>query len=200
MFGKIVENKLTQYPTSVEELRKLVPGNIILPSRVDDVATCCALRSLGWVWVTDLPAPPYDPTKEAIVYTKPIKLGNKWYRSPVVKELSPTELDNTFTIKFSAFKEQIDKVVAVALEQKAKDLGYGDEHTPPITAICGYANTSIPQFKQEVESWFRWRDAIWLYCLNIQNSVKSGVMSFPTIEHVVANFPEFVMLQHTINL
>lgn len=199
MFANEFGGMLRWYPTTVEELRVKITGNVVLPQNLESIIKSSVVRDQGWVWVTDKDAPPYDPTQEKIVYGVPLKVGGKWFRYPKIHMLNTQEKTEMFLVQFAKLKKMLDNRVTALIEQKAVDLGYGDEFTDAKSSICSYVHSNIPQFRREAKSFIAWRDSIWMYLLGLQNDIEAGKITIPTQDEVIAGLPEFVMLSSTTN-
>ena len=76
--------------------------------------------------------------------------------------------------------------IQVALDNKAREKMYENA-----LSIATYISSTNPHWQSEAETFLAWRDAVYVYALNILDEVQSGGEQ-PTIEEVVSGMPTIV--------
>lgn len=78
------------------------------------------------------------------------------------------------------------------MEPPAYPLGVSTPPEPPEGKIAvpdGYANSSVPRWKQDAEDWVAHRDAVMTYALTLMNEVEAGIRPAPTMDEFKAGLP-----------
>ena len=87
--------------------------------------------------------------------------------------------------------EDYERSVQQHMDAKAQVLGYDD-----IKSAVTYADEpSVPKFQNEGKSFRAWRSICWKYCYEQLDKVQNNERAVPTVEELVAELPEFVLLQ-----
>lgn len=90
---------------------------------------------------------------------------------------------------------RLDDAVLRHLEAGARSRGYGDSSGSSMSAtnsIVSYVDDKNPVFAAEAKAFKDWRSDVWVKCISIMGSVKSGEFSVPTEEQLIAELPPLV--------
>jgi hypothetical protein len=83
---------------------------------------------------------------------------------------------------FNVFLPYIDRL----LDTTAQSKQYGNA-----VSCASYVSSTNPQWKLEAETFVSWRDAVFVYAINIQTEVQGGA-PIPSFEEFVAGLPAIV--------
>lgn len=87
--------------------------------------------------------------------------------------------------------EDYERSVQQHMDAEAQVLGYDD-----IKSAVTYADEpSVPKFQIEGKSFRAWRSLCWGYCYEQLDKVQNNERTVPTVEELVAELPDFVLLQ-----
>jgi hypothetical protein len=195
MFGReLTEGVISNYPTTVEELRVLVGEDCILPKDIESVKTSEYIVNDKWVFVEVGRTPMYDAMTEDVRLLSPVKVAGRWMQNYEIFALSPTVIAEK--------REQfmVDKIKALrafllkTMEAKARSLGYGGEGIPGYLSIGNFVGSHVAKYDLEARSYNHWRDVIWDTCTEMQEQVILGVMPIPSEEELLSMMPEFTLL------
>jgi uncharacterized membrane protein YgcG len=77
---------------------------------------------------------------------------------------------------------------AAAIEEHIDRIARAKAYSGAVS-LASYANSSIPAWKAEAETFIAWRDAVWAYAYLIMGEVVQGLKQPPTIEGLIADLP-----------
>lgn len=98
-------------------------------------------------------------------------------------------------VPFEEIVKRLDEAVLRHLETAARSRGYGDNSGSAMSAtnsIVSYIDDKNPTFAAEAKVFKDWRSDVWVKCISIMGSVKSGEFSIPTEEQLIAELPVLV--------
>ncbi|WP_309086375.1 hypothetical protein [Chelativorans sp.] len=70
------------------------------------------------------------------------------------------------------------------IDVQAQERDYADGH-----ALANYANSTVPQWKAEAETFIAWRDAVWVYSYAELSKVQVGERPVPALDEFLAELP-----------
>jgi hypothetical protein len=86
--------------------------------------------------------------------------------------------------------KQATDAMQEVMDAKAREYGYDNVHT-----ASSYADSEDPVFKQEGQSFRKWREAVWVYARSVRDEVLAGSPPFTTIEQFLAAAPVFELIE-----
>lgn len=92
--------------------------------------------------------------------------------------------------ELQAVTAHFDEAVQRFMDGKARSMGYTNIYT-----AIGYADEPAdPEFQREGRSLRAWRSLCWRKCIQVQGAVLAGARGIPTEEELIAELPEFSLL------
>jgi len=77
----------------------------------------------------------------------------------------------------------VSKAIQAMLDKSSLSRGYDS-----VISECSYA-TSTGSFGAEAQVTVDWRDAVWTYAYQVQEDIKGGVRTEPTLADLLAELP-----------
>ena len=112
------------------------------------------------------------------------------YNRAVLGEFGPIEPYEPPVIAPEEILQEIIDIVWGMLDAKARELDFID-----IRNAVTYADEpAVPLYQQQAKSLRAWRSLLWAKCDEIEAAVRAGERTMPTIEEVLSELPEFVLL------
>ena len=87
--------------------------------------------------------------------------------------------------------EVLRKQLTAAIDNHVESVAKSREYNNA-AALAGYANSTVPEWAAEAQTFVAWRDAVWLQTFTMLEQVMSGALTPPTEEELLASFPEIV--------
>lgn len=102
------------------------------------------------------------------------------------EEEAAFETSRTLTPEGAAAQVQAATIVAIQnlLDTTAKSHGYDD-----LRSTVSYIGSSVPKWNNEGLRARAWRDECWVKAQQIQDAVKAGTRTLPTVAEVLAEMP-----------
>lgn len=126
---------------------------------------------------------PIDPNIQYLnIVTPYFKDGNVY--SVEIKEFTQQELD---TNQLNNLIKQFELSIILHLNIKVQERNYDS-----IISACTYDNSTVEKFKLESLACIAWRDAIWSYCYQELDKIKSNTRQIPSIQEFINELPELV--------
>ncbi len=73
------------------------------------------------------------------------------------------------------------------LDDKAKE-----RHYDGILSACTYATSTVASFAAEGQACVNWRDEVWNACYALLSNVEAGLVTPPSIDHLIEQLPVLV--------
>lgn len=137
------------------------------------------VNSYGFYRFVDSVPPEYNPYTSRLVktYVKNDTIINPSY---LVESLSQEEITANFNNV---------KILLANVTESYMDYVVSQKDYKSVLHACSYAESSIPQYKNEALAVIAWRDSVWATAYQIQSDVLSGNRSVPSEQELISELP-----------
>lgn len=153
------------YPISEYEIRQSFP-NISFPDPF--------VPPDGYAAVNEKDLPSYDATSQVVQEKSPRSYKGVYYQQWEVVDLDSSVAASNREARNAQLIDTYTVAVQKFLDTTAKTKGYDS-----IASACSYSLSTVEKFKNEGIAAISWRDAVWVFCYDALEKIKSGELAFP---------------------